>query len=396
MAYTIDSDILQSNAFAYAYDEGELVTVAPAVLVSSTGFYGIYSAFAGSQLSNNGYVVALHAGPDGIAVLFTEDDSSVLNAAGASITGFFNGVFLGGARSGVVNDGSIQGLTDAGVIFFDAAGQSGVANRGSVSGYHGIEYRDTTGTHVINNSGHIRGGGLYGNGVLIDGSNSDVTGTVKIVNQAGGVISGQQCSIGTLEADSVSVVIDNRGRLDGDIFLTDGTHGNDVIVNRGILNGDTLLGAGNDTFRNVGGRSGAVFGYAGNDTLVGGRFADQLAGDDGNDRLTGGAGKDAFHFRAALDAAKNVDVITDFQPDIDTIVLQGDVFAGVNAGGPVAAARFHVGAAAADASDRIIYNSNTGALFFDHDGRGGDPQVRFAQLAPHLALDHADFLILVA
>ena len=57
------------------------------------------------------------------------------------------------------------------------------------------------------------------------------------------------------------------------------------------------------------------------------------------------------------------------------------------------AAKFHVGAAAADASDRIIYNPNNGFLFYDGDGRGGHAQVHFATLAPHLALHNTDFLV---
>ena len=58
-----------------------------------------------------------------------------------------------------------------------------------------------------------------------------------------------------------------------------------------------------------------------------------------------------------------------------------------------AAARFHVGAAAADASDRIIYNPNSGFLFYDADGRGGTGQIHFATVAAHLDLHNTDFLV---
>ena len=52
------------------------------------------------------------------------------------------------------------------------------------------------------------------------------------------------------------------------------------------------------------------------------------------------------------------------------------------------------GAAAADASDRIIYNSATGALYFDVDGVGGAAQVQFATLTAGLALTAADFTVI--
>jgi Ca2+-binding RTX toxin-like protein len=59
----------------------------------------------------------------------------------------------------------------------------------------------------------------------------------------------------------------------------------------------------------------------------------------------------------------------------------------------LAAARFHVGATAADASDRIIYNPNNGFLFYDADGKGDAAEIHFATLAPHLALHSTDLLV---
>jgi Ca2+-binding RTX toxin-like protein len=55
---------------------------------------------------------------------------------------------------------------------------------------------------------------------------------------------------------------------------------------------------------------------------------------------------------------------------------------------------FHIGAAATDASDRIIYNPANRFLFDDRDGRGGSGETHFATLAPHLALHNVDFPVL--
>jgi serralysin len=60
----------------------------------------------------------------------------------------------------------------------------------------------------------------------------------------------------------------------------------------------------------------------------------------------------------------------------------------------LAADAFRVGGAAADATDRIVYNSNTGALLFDANGSAAGGVVQFATLAAHLALTNNDFLII--
>jgi serralysin len=113
-----------------------------------------------------------------------------------------------------------------------------------------------------------------------------------------------------------------------------------------------------------------------------------LNGGLGADALNGGAGLDTFVFASALGAG-NIDAITGFNASDDVIHLSSAVF-GV-AAGTLAASAFVIGAAAADADDRIIYDSATGALYFDADGNGGGGAVQFAQLAAALALTNDDF-----
>ena len=61
----------------------------------------------------------------------------------------------------------------------------------------------------------------------------------------------------------------------------------------------------------------------------------------------------------------NADKITDFNVADDTIKLENAVFGALGAPGALAAAKFQIGAHAAAADDRIIYNKATGALMYD-------------------------------
>jgi Ca2+-binding RTX toxin-like protein len=119
----------------------------------------------------------------------------------------------------------------------------------------------------------------------------------------------------------------------------------------------------------------------------------RINGGDGNDELTGLGGQDTFlfGFGAALNAAANVDVITDFNVVDDTIWLNATLFGSLGAGG-VSASEFVIGPAAQDADDYLIYDDVTGALSYDSDGNGGTAAIQFAELSPGLALTNLDFI----
>ena len=166
--------------------------------------------------------------------------------------------------------------------------------------------------------------------------------------------------------------------------------GSDTI--NGSSSNDYLLGfEGNDIIR----------GSAGNDTLSGGPGADVLRGGGGNDTLNGGIGNDTLDPGAGLDqllfstalGATNHDNILNFSVADDTIVLDDDVFTAAGAVGTLASAAFFTGSAAHDVSDRIIYNSATGNIYYDDDGTGADAQVLFAHVTAGTALTFADFSI---
>ena len=63
------------------------------------------------------------------------------------------------------------------------------------------------------------------------------------------------------------------------------------------------------------------------------------------------------------------------------------------AAGPLTAAEFRIGGKAINEDQHIIYNQNTGALFYDRDGSDTAKPVQFATLDAKLALSAADFLV---
>ena len=106
--------------------------------------------------------------------------------------------------------------------------------------------------------------------------------------------------------------------------------------------------------------------------------------------IDGGLGQDIIRFNTAL-GATNIDTVNGFSVADDTIQLENAVFAALTTLGVLNADAFHIGAAAADAEDRIIYNSATGALSYDANGNGAGGLTQFAKLATGLAFTNADF-----
>ena len=136
-------------------------------------------------------------------------------------------------------------------------------------------------------------------------------------------------------------------------------------------------------------------------TLIGNNFVNDIKGNagvnafngaGGNDALTGLGGRDTFVFSTALNASTNLDRVTDFIAADDTFMLENAVFSGLPTGA-LAADAFHLGAAAADAEDRIIYNRSTGALFFDSNGVNAGGSIQFATLVNKPVISNLDFTV---
>ena len=174
-----------------------------------------------------------------------------------------------------------------------------------------------------------------------------------------------------------------------------------VTVSLLLIGTQNTVGAGTDTLLNFENLTGSnlndtLTGNTGNNVLSGLGGHDTLVGGLGNDQLNGGSGQDKFIFNTALNATTNKDTITGFSPVDDTLVLENAIFTKFTATGALPVGTFvaNAGGVAGDANDFLLYDTNTGKLFYDADGNGAGAKVEFVTLVGIPALTAADFSII--
>jgi Ca2+-binding RTX toxin-like protein len=189
-----------------------------------------------------------------------------------------------------------------------------------------------------------------------------------------------------------------------DVYFVD--HRRDMVIelaNEGFdtvrASGSHMLAANVERLIMNGERASTALGNELDNTIVGDRHFNSINGKDGNDILFGGQGADYFAFTTELDDMDNVDRIIDFSAVDDTLLLSRSVFDGIQsatqAGRFLAAAAFKTMCGfdelGLDANDRVIYDSEDGALYFrESDG----DLIQFAEVSAGLSLTHRDFLII--
>ncbi len=260
--------------------------------------------------------------------------------------------------AGISNSDSFNFKTAASVI-------TGNGNANTLSG--------TAGNDTIN--------GLAGNDTLNGlGGNDSIDGGTGRDRMAGGT------GDDTYFLDNSGDTVTEGGNAGTDTVYAGFSYSLGSNVENLYLTGSSAAnGTGNGLSNILSGNSGA-------NKLSGGDGDDTLYGKGGIDTLTGGGGKDKFVFDTALGS---VDKIVDFSVTDDTIVLSKHIFLASDLGlGTLDASQFFIGASAGDASDRFVYNSSTGALYYDADGIGGAAQQQIASVSKLLALTAADFLLI--
>lgn len=308
----------------------------------------------------------------------------------------------GDAHDDLLNGGTGNDVMDGG------SGNDRVVFSGSVAAF--VNLATTTaqvtgyGTDTLQNVEHVTSGS--GNdklsGSALDNSLISSLGNDTLTGGAGNDTLSGGADNDLLNGGNGDDVLDGGDGIDRASFV--GTAA--VTVNLGLTTAQTT-GYGIDTLRNIedlasGSGNDRLTGNAldnsltsgaGDDTLAGGAGNDTLFGGAGNDVLTGASGEDSFVFDKAM-GATNIDRITDFIAIDDTIRLENAVFTGLVAG-TLAGSAFaaNLTGTATDALDRIIYETDTGRLFFDADGTGLGARVHFATLTANLTLTRADFFV---
>jgi Ca2+-binding RTX toxin-like protein len=165
--------------------------------------------------------------------------------------------------------------------------------------------------------------------------------------------------------------------------------------NLSVSNVSTITGTAKADVIEAGSGGDTISGLAGNDLLNGGSGDDVIDGGLGNDILTGGIGADSFKFTSALKG--NLDKITDFTCGTDKLVLDDAIFTKLLSQTDQLASGdyFKSGQnnAPIDNNDYLIFNTATGALFYDADGSGKSIAVQFATLTGVSDLSASDFWI---
>ncbi len=282
-------------------------------------------------------------------------------------------------------DNAADTITEANVTGFDTV-ESNVSFSlsGALSGQY-IEKLIITGLNAINATGNGLANEIIGNDAdnVLDGK-----GNADTMTGGGG---SDTYFVDNVNDKVVEVNVAGKDTVNAAVNFT---LGGSAFVE--VLQTTAASGAGaiNLTGNGV---AQTITGNVGVNALNGLGGADVLNGLAGKDTLTGGTGTDAFQFTTALNAATNIDAIADFSVADDVVQLSRAVFTALT-GTVLSSTAFWSSDAgiAHDDSDRIVYDTDSGALFYDADGNkaGGLAAIQFATVGLNLALTNADFALI--
>lgn len=238
---------------------------------------------------------------------------------------------------------------------------------------------------ITGNDGNNRLEGLGGNDTLIGGGGDDflIGGGGKDQMQGG---AGNDVYDVDMWGDGVDET-DALGQDSGGIDTVRSNHNFSLLESaevKGIFENLRLLGSGDisGTGNHLANR---IEGNGGNNVLEGGL---------GSDTLIGGKGADTFYFNSEL-GARNIDHILDFEVGTDHICLNSTTF-GKLANGNLKDENFlsYTKGGALTQDQFILYNKNTGNIYYDADGSGKGAAVLFAHVTAGTDLHVSDFCVM--
>ncbi|MCV3273764.1 beta strand repeat-containing protein [Roseobacter sinensis] len=303
---TTDATITNSGEIL---SEGANGTVAGLRVVNGVNFQG--------TLANSGTIAGVQNG-----VYFGTGDHT-----GGSFVN--SGVVSSGSRAlnidgeglEVENSGAILGTGDQrnGTVYADATADNytftntglvdaGIGNNGSAVSLQTGDVDGDVVSVAVFNEGILQGrgdavdGNTIGDGLRLFSDQDDASFAGLVQND--GVIAGSansEVAAGIRIDGGLTLLgaIVNEGEITGTVNAIDATDAGDVtFVNdyEGLVNGNVLLGAGDDIVVDLGQINGVVDGGAGDDVLIAGRGDNILVGGLGNDFIDGGDGIDTADF----------------------------------------------------------------------------------------------------
>ncbi|MEH1840954.1 MAG: calcium-binding protein [Nostoc sp.] len=276
-------------------------------------------------------------------------------------------VYYGNSTKGITS--TINANTNSGVI---TAGSNSV-------NYKNIERLDISGTvyddNLLGSNGNdtLSGGGS-GNDTINGGNGNDTIFDTLLGGDSG------------------------NNRIDGgngdDLLIVDyrnATKGIISTINPTTNSGSITAGTNSISYKNI--EQLEIYGTNYDDNIVGSNGNDTLSGGgNGNDTLIGGNGSDTFDLNNLY--AEGVDSLNDFDPTNDLIEVDIYSSGGSPSPRPLLTSQFTLGTSATTSDQLFIYNSSTGALFFDGDGSGSTlSQQKIAQFLPGLLLTNKNFVV---
>ena len=269
------------------------------------------------------------------------------------------------------------------------------SNIGSItSGTDGVSYKNIERLNIFgtqyddlivgSNGNDTLNGGNGGNDTINGGKGDDVL-SVSYTDYTEGVTTtfNATTNIGSITSGTNRVSYKNIERLD-----ISGTFYDDLIVGNN----------GNDTLNGGSGGNNTIIGGAGNDTLIASFSGNSiLYGGEGNDSLSvsvyGGSGTTTCAFNSFNEGVDSINGLYLNAPN-EFIQVSAAGFGGGLSSGSLKANQFTIGTSATTNTQRFIYNSATGGLFFDQDGSAsGFTQVKFAQLSAGLSVSKNNFVV---
>lgn len=284
---------------------------------TGSGLY-VFGEYIGSDTAPPARVKLTVLGDLAADIVFLGGESYIfIGAAGTLVCEGDSGIYLGVSGASIVeNRGSISNFDGNAIVMHDddkvtnsgtISGEIGVRmapefgnsnllyNTGTINGADVAVYMGTSYSH-IENAGRIES--LYNEAIYVEGDYDYVTNvwglipTVQNIHNSGTILSESRPAIRIdLDLAASEFRLTNSGTItsmDDDAILS--TRNNkDIIRNSGTINGDVMLGNGDDVFN---GRGGEVNGNV--DTGAGSDIID-LRGAVMNGAVTGGLGNDTYY-----------------------------------------------------------------------------------------------------